>query len=101
LDGAAMTANLNVKVPEVAVALPFGFTAHFRFCGGLTIGWTPHMPAIKSPRARRKFMEAYVRARNEYMQVVATAIGGRVMILDGISPADISQAHVADPAERH
>jgi hypothetical protein len=95
-----MTANLNVKVPEVAVALPFGFTAHFRFeAGRFTIAWSPHMPAIKSARARKKFMEAYWRARDEYAEVVATAIGGRVMFLDG-SPTDIVRAHVADPAER-
>jgi hypothetical protein len=96
-----MTVNLNVKVPEVAAALPFGFTAHFRFeAGHLSVAWAPDVPAIKSPRARKKFMEAYWRARDEYMVVVATAIGGRVMMLDG-SPTDICRAHVADPAERY
>jgi hypothetical protein len=97
-----MTANLNVKVPEVTAELPFGFTARFRFeAGHFSIVWSPHEPVIKSARARKKFMEAYQRVRNEYMEVVATAIGGRVMILDGLSPTDIARAHVSDPAERH
>jgi hypothetical protein len=97
-----MTANLDVKVPEVKVALPYGYTAYFRFeYGHFHIVWAPEVPVIKSPRARQKFMKAYVRARDQYMEIVATAIGGRVMMLDGLSPADIAAAHIADPAERH
>jgi hypothetical protein len=96
-----MTTKLNVKIPEVTAPLPFGFTARFRFANGIfSVAWAPHTPVIKSARARKKFTEAYWRARDEYMQIVATGIGTSVLTLDD-SPTGICRTHVADPAERH
>jgi endonuclease I len=60
--------------------LPLGYTAHFSWQdSGMKIEWEPEFPLIRSPRQRRKFIEAYQAARNDFAQSVATVLGGAVL----------------------
>jgi hypothetical protein len=62
--------------------------------------WVPSGPTnIRSPRHRRKFIEAYQAARTEYMTLVAAALGGRIGVFDVGSSG--LKVHVTDPAAQH
>ncbi len=64
-------------------ALPLGFTAEFTWTDrGMAVAWTPDVPRIRSPRAWRKFREAYNEARRQFMRDVATVNGGSALIVD-------------------
>jgi hypothetical protein len=56
---------------------------------GLTVAWEPDVPRIRSPRAQRKFRDAYNAARRAFFTDVATTIGGSALILDIDGPAEI------------
>ena len=63
--------------------LPFGFKARFRWHDQrLGIEWSPHLPRIEKPRARRKFVAAYQDARRDFYTDIAATIGGNILIVD-------------------
>jgi hypothetical protein len=72
-----------MKAIEHTAALPFGYTALFRWRdGAAAVEWTPEVPRIRSNRARRKFMEAYAAARRAFYTDVAAVVGGAVAVVD-------------------
>jgi hypothetical protein len=84
--------NASRGTPEI-VKLPFGYTAtlHFEF-PTYRCEWEPEVPRIRSPRARKKFLEAYWRARDEYLKMP-------VLTLDAGVDA-IVRSKVSDPQPR-
>lgn len=77
--------------------LPHGFTAEFRLDlanleGGLACEWSPDVPRIHSPRARRKFVEAYTMARDDFLQDIAQMIAGSVAAVDLDEPYQPTKA---------
>jgi len=40
------------------------------------------VPHIRSARQRRKLLAAYSTARAEFLEIVASAIGGKVVVID-------------------
>jgi hypothetical protein len=90
-------------MPAHTYELPLGFTVRFSVSNGrLEAQWEPCMPGpVRSPRHRRKFLDACRAARQEFVQTVATAMGGGVFIVD----ADDGHGHLAveavGPAKRH
>jgi len=69
------------KIARVA-ALPFGYTATFRWGPGLAVEWEPGVPRITSRRHHRKFLEAYATERRTFLAEVAAALGGSVAVID-------------------
>lgn len=78
---------------ERAYRLPHGFTVEFRAeldrinprefnPRGIICEWSPHIPHIRSARARRKFGAAYVTARNDFLQDVAQMTGETILAVD-------------------
>ena len=65
-----MTADLGAIKPGEVVT------------NGFCCQWSPRTPQFQQPRARRKFLEAYSVARDDFMQDVAQVIGGSVAIVD-------------------
>jgi hypothetical protein len=66
--------------------LPFGFVAEFSLdlaCPelGFACEWSPRFPEIHNNRARRKFFDAYVAARGDFLQDVAQMIGGSAVVV--------------------
>ena len=77
----------------LAYRLPHGFVAEFQLdlstikpgkivMNGFCCQWSPRTPQFQQQRARRKFLEAYTVARDDFMQGVAQMIGGSVAIVD-------------------
>ena len=63
--------------------LPHGFRVRFTWsAGGLQVEWEPDVPRIKSRRQWRKFFEAYIAARHEFLRTVATSLGINIGIVD-------------------
>jgi hypothetical protein len=64
--------------------LPLGYKAQFTWSaeGGFRVEWDPAPPSIRSPRHRKKFFQAYARARHSFLTDVAVVVGGAVGILD-------------------
>ena len=83
-------------IKHIAV-LPHGYRAEFTWAAGvMSVAWSPRVPAIRSPRARRKFRAAYNEARREFMRDVATVVGGSALIVDIDGPLE-----VVKPGTRH
>jgi hypothetical protein len=61
-------------MPPQTFKLPLGFIVTFRWSEGKwSVEWDPRTPTgIRSPRHRRKLLEAYQTARTEYFQAIAT-----------------------------
>jgi hypothetical protein len=85
--------------------LPHGFRVRFSWTAekSLQVEWEPDVPRIQSARHRRKFFEAYATARREFMRIVATVIGGNVVIVDvpGGVTDDKFTFEAVSPATRH
>ena len=63
--------------------LPCGYRVEFSWStGNMTVAWVPDVPVIRSPRHRRKFFAKYVKARREFLELVALQLGGSVGVLD-------------------
>jgi hypothetical protein len=54
------------------------------------------VPHIQSPRAQRKFRDAYNAARRAFFTDVATTIGGSVLVADIDGPTEVVR-----PASKH
>jgi hypothetical protein len=68
---------------ERTMTLPFGYRVTFHWNGtALSAAWTPDLPVIRRERAHRKFVAAYVAARNEFIADIATMVGGAVLVMD-------------------
>ena len=48
----------------------------------LNVEWEPEFPSIHNTRQLRKFTSAYFRARDDFMQTVATMMRGTVAVAD-------------------
>lgn len=95
---------MTPDVPTQTYRMPFGFSVHLSFSNGaMAARWEPYEPGpIRSRRALRKLKEAYGAARAEFMQTVATVIGGNVLILDPNSDGFGSlTAEIVMPAKKH
>jgi hypothetical protein len=81
---------------ERTMTMPFGYRVTFRWNGtALSAAWAPDLPVIRREKAHRKFLAAYVAARNEFLADIATMIGGAVLVLD-------PEGHTAiAPEKRH
>jgi hypothetical protein len=92
-------------LPPQTFKLPLGFRVTIRWSNGsLGMDWSPSVPTdIRSPRHRRKLIAAYQAARAEYMQIVATVIGGDVMVIDthDMDGRENPSAQAISPAKRH
>ena len=77
-------------ITQTAV-LPHGYKATFTWspAAGFTVAWEPDVPHIQSPRAQRKFRDAYNAARRAFFTDVATSIGGSALILDIDGPTEV------------
>ncbi len=62
----------------------------------MAVAWSPDVPRIRSPRAWRKFREAYNEARRSFLRDVATVIGGSALVMDIDGPLE-----VVKPGTRH
>src|SRR4051794_26201095 len=82
--------------------LPFGFTAEFSWEPGneMRVEWEPDVPRIRSPRHRRRFFEAYVAARREFMTDVATSMGGNLAVVDWAGDGMPITLEVVEPVSR-
>jgi hypothetical protein len=89
---------MNENTITQTTSLPHGYRATFTWspAGGLTVEWEPDVPHLRSPRAQRKFRDAYNAARRAFMTDVATSIGGSALILDIDGPSEVVR-----PASRH
>jgi hypothetical protein len=100
-----MRSALPPDLPPQTFRLPLGFSVTISWSNGsLGMEWSPSMPTdIRSPRHRRKFLAAYQAARAEYMQIVATVMGGSVMVIDthDTDGRENPSAQAISPAERH
>jgi hypothetical protein len=76
-----------------AYRLPHGFTAEFKAeldrikpgevnPSGNTCEWSPHVPYIRSASARRKFLQAYIAVRDDFLRDLARVIGGSILNID-------------------
>src|SRR5262245_26737134 len=90
------------NIVSTAARLPHGYTATFRFRGGhaVDVEWLPDVPRIRSLRHRRKFLEAYQRARQAFLREVATVIGRGVAAIytDG---SKVLGVDVVSPLQKH
>jgi hypothetical protein len=84
-----------IDVPSHTAKLPLGYMVRFSWDGTLNAEWLPDVPDIRSPRMQRKLLVAYQAARAEFLQILATAIGSNVMVMDETSGA------VVQPANKH
>ena len=80
------------------VALLLGYRATFQWsqAAGFKVLWEPDVPCIRSPRAQRKFRDAYNAARRSFMTDIATSLGGSVLIADIDGPMETVR-----PAPKH
>lgn len=64
--------------------LPHGYRAIFTWSdqAQLECKWLPDVPRIVQPRQQRKFLAAYERQRNTFLEEVARSIGGPVIVSD-------------------
>lgn len=92
-----MTGHATGEIRHTA-KLPSGYEATFIWSAkdGIAVEWNPDVPRIKSPRAFRKFREAYNAARRAFYGDIATCIGGNVMIVDNDGLME-----VVSPAPKH
>lgn len=97
-----MTNTIIASHLQEQVALPFGYTALFKWNGGATleIEWEPDVPRINTLRAQRKFFSAYKDARNAVLQQVATLRGTPSCIVELTPEGEINYL-VIDPATKH
>ncbi|WP_331372877.1 hypothetical protein [Sinorhizobium chiapasense] len=68
-----------------AFSLPFGFKATFSFDGNaFHAEWHPDLPFdhIRKPKATRRMLAAYRRARDDFMLDVATMLRIRVTVIE-------------------
>jgi hypothetical protein len=94
--------NINAPAEHQRIArLPYGYTVTFGYGPdiGLRFEWEPDVPRIRSPRAQRRFFEAYTRERDAFMRDIATMIGGSVMVADVGGP--LGSVSVIRPGTRH
>ena len=70
--------------------LPFGYSVTFTWSreAGPNVEWKPAAPVIRSPRARRKFRDAYNTIRRSFYEDVATCAGGAVIVNDIDGPTE-------------
>lgn len=97
--------KLPDEMPCLVTKLPLGFTATFAWSdGAMSIKWHPTVPGhIRSPRHRRKLLAAYQTARREFAEMLATVIGGAVLIVDP-EPGDEPRAadfELVQPGKKH
>jgi hypothetical protein len=83
--------------------LPFNFTAEFSWDGGrMVVAWSPDTPAgFKSRRAFMRLFDAYAAARAEFLELVATSMGGSVGVVDAPAFKRDAGVTVVRPAVRH
>ncbi len=83
--------------------LPFNFTAEFSWDGGrMVVAWSPDAPTgFKSRRAFRRLFDAYAAARAEFLELVATAMGGNVAVVDAPALEPEAAVTVVRAATRH
>lgn len=68
-----------------AVPMPFGLMAHFSFVGGhFECAWLPDHPSriIRKPRAKRRLIEAYTEARDDFIRDLATITGMKMAVIN-------------------
>jgi hypothetical protein len=83
--------------------LPFGYRATFCWRPGelLEVRWTPDRPLIRKERSQRKFLAAYQIARRSFFEEVAAALGGNVLIIDGVGPQNVAGTEMISAPTRH
>jgi hypothetical protein len=91
-----------------AAKLPLGYRAVFTWeppspgAFGMSVAWTPTRPVIRSARHRRHFLEAYQAARREFLTMVATTLGGTVVVADASADLDeVTAIEAVIPAMKH
>lgn len=64
--------------------LPHGYRVIFTWSdqGQLGCEWLPDVPRIVQPRQQRKFLAAYERQRDAFLEEVARCIGGPIIVSD-------------------
>jgi hypothetical protein len=63
--------------------LPFGRSANFKYGpDGVSCVIRPEPAAIRSSRARRRFIDAYRTARRDFMADLAVLLNGPVIVAD-------------------
>ncbi|MBZ9654680.1 hypothetical protein [Phyllobacterium lublinensis] len=68
---------------EHTASLPLGYKVTFVWVGGnMQVEWEPEFPCIRNTRQLRKFTTAYLQARDDFMQTVATMLRGTVAVAD-------------------
>jgi hypothetical protein len=99
----------NAPLRHTAV-LPHGFRATFEWeppparpdVFAMNVRWHPGVPHIHSARHRRKFLAAYQAARREFLTMIATIIGGNVLVADtNAAVTELTELEVVQPAVRH
>ena len=74
--------------------LPYGYKVTFSHSGQLNDGnvkaeWEPEFPYLKKYRARKKFLVEYDKARQEFIQQIANALGGTIMDVSETVDGDV------------
>ncbi len=65
----------------------------------MAVHWSPDVPdGFKSRRAFRRLFDAYIEARAEFLEIVATTLGGNVGVVDIDAPNRIG---VVRPGTKH
>lgn len=80
-----MTSKPDQDLPHLVANLPLGFVATFSWTGKMNVQWKPATPSqdnIRSPKARRRLVAAYLAARDQFMRTVATVTGAKVLMAD-------------------
>ena len=66
----------------------------------MDVQWSPDVPRFRSSRHRRRFLEAYQLARQDFMRQVATVIGGKFAVID-TDGSNVLGVDVASPLAKH
>jgi hypothetical protein len=84
---------------EHMAKLPFGYSCIFRWHHGgqISAEWQPDVPEVRSPRHRRRFLEAYDRERAQFLSEVAT-VTGKVIGVVNLHGGELS---ICRPLVRH
>ncbi|RWH76853.1 MAG: hypothetical protein EOQ86_19690 [Mesorhizobium sp.] len=78
-----MSASMHFPPFRRRVTLTHGYEVEFAVGSfGLSRKWYPACPVFRSRRAGRRFLEAYRKARADFLRDLATMLGGPVVVAD-------------------
>jgi hypothetical protein len=92
--------------PTHTYSLPLGVTVGFSVVNdNVVVHWDPDVPwklTFRSERAQNKLMNAYKRARSDFLKTLATVVGGSVIVMDPRSENhDKIEMEAVHPAVKH